>query len=139
LFVTLDAHVRLRRIGKMWLAPLDVVLDNRKAIVVQPDLLFISNEREWIVQDRVRGAPDLVIDVLSPAPRVGRAQDRVRWFAEYGVRECWLVHQDQRRVAVLDFANQRLAGRRLFGARDPIVSRVLPDFAENLEDILAGW
>lgn len=139
LFYTLRGHVRARRLGTMWLAPLDVVLDDRKALIVQPDLMFVSNEREWIVQDRVRGAPDLVIEVLSPNPRIGRTDERVGWFAEYGVRECWLVHQNLKQVAVIEFANLRIGGRRLFGARDPIASKVLPEFAENLEDILVGW
>lgn len=139
LFLALDAHVRARRLGKMWLAPLDVVLDDRKALIVQPDLMFVSNEREWIVRDRVRGAPDLVIEVLSPNPRIGRTDERVGWFAEYGVRECWLVHQNQKQVAVIEYADRRIGQRRLFGARDPIASTVLPEFAENLEDILVGF
>ena len=138
LFLALDAHVRARQLGKMWLAPLDVVLDDRKALIVQPDLMFVSNEREWIVRDRVRGAPDLVIEVLSPDPRIGRTDERVGWFAEYGVRECWLLYQNLKQVAVIEFANLRIGGRRLFGARDPIASKVLPEFAEKLEDILAG-
>ena len=138
LFLALEAHVRVRSLGRVWLAPLDVVLDDRKALIVQPDLFFISNEREWIVGDRVRGAPDLVIEVLSPKPRIGRVDERVGWFAEYGVRECWLIHQDQRSVAVLDLTDRRVGERRLYAARAPIGSSVLPEFKASLEDILDG-
>jgi Uma2 family endonuclease len=137
LFVALDTHVRQRQLGKVWLAPLDVVLDNHKALIVQPDLLFISNEREWIVRDRVRGAPDLVVEVLSPNPRIGRIEERVDWFAQYGVRECWLVHQDHRQVTVIELAAQHPGERRLYAARQPIQSIVLPEFAASLEEILA--
>lgn len=136
LFRALDAHVRARDLGEMWLAPLDVVLDDRKALIVQPDLFFISNERAWIVTDRVRGAPDLVIEVLSPEPRIGSTEERVQWFAEYGVRECWLVHQDQRTIAVIQFAGQRIAGRRLFARHEPITSAVFPAFDSVVDDIL---
>jgi Uma2 family endonuclease len=134
LFRSLDAHVRARRLGEIWLAPLDVVLDERKALILQPDLMFISNARSDIVKDRVRGAPDLVVEVMSPYPRIGRTQERVGWFGEYGVRERWLVHQDRREVTVIDLAT---GSRRVHEAREPIRSHVLTEFAETLDEILA--
>jgi Uma2 family endonuclease len=136
LFRALDAHVRREQLGEMWLAPLDVILDERRALVVQPDLLFISHNRSWIVSDRVRGAPDLVVEVLSPDARVGRIEDRVEWFARYDVRECWLIHQDQRVVTVIDYADQCIVARRLHRRMDPIRSRVLPTFWLSLRDII---
>ena len=136
LFLALDAHVRARGIGRVWLSPLDVVLDERNALIVQPDLMFISNEREWIVRDRVRGAPDLVIEVLSPNPRIGQTEERVAWFAKYGVRECWLLDQARREVTVLEFANRRITRRRVFTRAQPLVSTVVPEFAKALDDIL---
>ena len=138
LFLALDAHVRQRGLGNVWLSPLDVVLDARTALIVQPDLLFISNERAWIVQDRVRGAPDLVIEVLSPNPRIGTTDERIAWFAEYGVRECWLVQQARMEITVVEFANRRIRGQRVFGRSDSIGSSVLPDFCQALDRILAA-
>jgi len=137
----LNAHVEKHRLGRMWVAPLDVVLDHDRALIVQPDLFFISNERESIVSDRVRGAPDLVIEVLSPYPRIGRTDERVRWFMQYGVRECWLVHQDQGSVRVIQFAERRYAEPAIAGTRDylrkaRIESAVLPEFSLSLDDIL---
>ena len=82
MFRALDAHVRASQLGRMWLAPLDVVLDQEQALVVQPDLLFISRDRSFLVSDRVWGAPDLVIEVLSPDPRIGDLHERVSWLAE---------------------------------------------------------
>lgn len=136
LFRALDEHVRVRQLGKVWIAPLDVVLNARDALIVQPDLFFISSNRSAMVTDRIYGAPDLVIEVLSPNPRIGQTEERVRWFAEYGVRECWLLHQEEVSLAVLRFENERLAGRQLFTRRQPIASSVLPDFRASLTDIL---
>jgi Uma2 family endonuclease len=136
LFRALDAHVRANKLGKMWLAPLDVVLDARRHLIVQPDLFFVSTEREWIVADRIRGAPDLIIEVLSPEPRIGQTRERVRWFAENGVRECWLVHQDQRSNTVVQFQNGRESSRAVFERRQPICSAVLPEFTLTLDGIL---
>jgi Uma2 family endonuclease len=133
--LALVRHARDRQLGRVWVAPLDVVLDEPDALIVQPDVMFISNEREWIVQDRVRGAPDIVIEVLSPEPRIGSTEERVGWFAKYGVRECWLVHQTQIHVAVLEFRGRRLAERRLSQSWEPIQSNVLPEFTLSLEEI----
>ena len=138
LFRALDEHVRILQLGKMWIAPLDVVLNASQALIVQPDLFFISNSRSAaIVTDRIYGAPDLVIEVLSPNPRIGQTEERVRWFAENGVRECWLLHQREVSLAVLRFEHERLASRNLFTRRQPIVSSVLPSFSVSLDEILA--
>ena len=138
LSLALDRHVRDRQLGRVWIAPLDVVLSERRALIVQPDLMFISNEREWIVTDRVRGAPDLVVEVLSPNPRIGGTDERIRWFAEYNVRECWLLHQDRREMEVLEFANRQQSARRVLRSSEPMQSGVLPDFHETLDAMLEG-
>ena len=136
LFLALNAHVRRRGIGTVWLSPLDVVLNYEHALIVQPDLMFISKDNERIVQDRVRGAPDLIIEVLSPNARIGNVEERVVWFARFGVRECWLVHLDRRDATIITFANRQIATRVVFAPRRSIASTVLPDFTETLDDIL---
>ena len=129
-------HAEVRRLGEVWISPLDVILDAERALVVQPDLFFISNERREILTDRVRGAPDLVVEVLSPNPRIGKLGERIGWFQEYGVRECWLIHQFERRIEVLNFNGSNVIARASFDERAPIQSRVLPDFDRTLASIL---
>src|SRR5260221_11447736 len=51
LALALNAHVEERQLGRIWVAPLDVVLDHERALIVQPDLLFVSNEREHCIRD----------------------------------------------------------------------------------------
>src|SRR5215831_12434898 len=114
LFLALNAHVSERKLGQMWIAPLDVILDRARALIVQPDLFFVSNERAFIVRDRIDGPPDLVIEVLSPHPRIGETDERVDWFMRHAVRECWLVQQDQRSIIVIEFEDRRVASRRVF-------------------------
>lgn len=135
LFLALHAHVTTRGLGSVWLAPLDVVLDADRALVVQPDLFVILRNGRAIVTDKVRGAPDLVVEVLSPRPRIGDVAERVAWFREYGVRECWLVGQLDRRIQVIQFGVDD-GPRREFGPGDPIESAVLPDFRQTLGQIL---
>jgi Uma2 family endonuclease len=99
-------------------------------------LLFISNDRQHILTDRVRGAPDLVIEILSPKPRVGRLREHLEWFARYDVRECWLYHQLERRLEVLTFANGEITSRESFDDRTVIRSEVLPNFGRAVASIV---
>ena len=136
LSLALFEHVQRRRLGEVLMSPMDVIFDVDKALVVQPDLLFVSNERSHIVTDRIYGAPDLVVEVLSPNPRIGELRERLDWFAQYGVKECWLVHQLQRWVEVLNFDGGKVVARTSFHERAPVRSRVLPDFDRTLSSML---
>jgi Uma2 family endonuclease len=136
LAMALTSHVQERRLGQIWISPLDVILDAERALIIQPDLFFISNERSHILLDRVRGAPDLVVEVLSPHPRIGKLGERIGWFQEYGVKECWLIHQLEYRVEVLNFTGTNVIERASFNNRTPIRSRVLPEFDRTLGSML---
>lgn len=126
LAVLLKVFVTKNKLGTIWIAPLDVILDAPQALIVQPDLFFISERRKHIVTDHVWGAPDMVLEVLSPHPRIGDLDQRLRWFAQYGVRECWLVHQLSKEVEVLQLSGDRT--RRTFRGLQRIESTVLPGF-----------
>jgi Uma2 family endonuclease len=136
--VLLRVFVGQHRLGSVWIAPLDVILDPQRALIVQPDLFFISNKRRDIVTDRIWGAPDMVLEVMSPNPRIGNLQERVRWFCEYGVRECWLVHQLTREIEVLQLEPNGVQARQTFRGLERIDSSVLPFFGIAPE-VLTGW
>jgi Uma2 family endonuclease len=125
----LHAHARDRDLGEVLPAPMDVILDVEAALVVQPDILFVSQARAGIIGDRVQGAPDLVIEVLSPHPRIGQLHERVEWFARYGVRECWLVDLPKRAIVVLNFEGGATTSRSLVSGPNAIPSEVLPDLS----------
>jgi Uma2 family endonuclease len=122
------------------MSPIDVVLDREKNLVVQADLIVVLNDRRHIVADRVWGAPDLVVEVMSPRPRIGSLDERLSWFAQYGVRECWLVRSAIRQIEVISFADGRAADRRVFEPHESIASAVLPGLTETPESMLAiAW
>jgi Uma2 family endonuclease len=138
LTIALSAFTREQRLGEVLAAPMDVILDYDASLIVQPDLLFVSADRSEIVGDRIQGAPDLVVDVLSPHPRIGRLDERVGWFARYGVRECWLVDVARRRMVVLAFAGGVITVRNLIAPNSAIESGVLPGF-DRTPVQLFGW
>lgn len=126
IFRALAEHLDETGAGEAWLAPVDVVLDPEQDLVIQPDISVVLNDRADIVSDRIWGAPDLVVEVMSPRPRIGSVEERLEWFARYGVRECWLVHLEGSRVEVISFrAGAIVSVVVLRGERLP--SRVLPE------------
>lgn len=132
----LDAYVTARGLGEVLLAPTDVILDYDRALVVQPDLLFVSVERSTIVSDRVYGAPDLVVEVLSPHPRIGKLEERIGWFASYGVRECWLADLRERQYSILSFDTRGVINRQTCLAGEGAPSSVLPGLTLP---VFYGW
>jgi Uma2 family endonuclease len=138
LAILMRVFVRQYQLGTVCIAPQDVILDPAQALVMQPDLMFISNARQHIITDHIWGAPDLVVEVMSPHPRIGLLQDRIDAFAHYGVKECWLVHQLSREIEVLRFEENGNKARRTFRGFEKIESGVLPDFGISPE-LLDCW
>lgn len=138
MFLALQKHVEEHAFGRVWVSPIDVVLDRDQDLVVQPDAIVVSEARLGMVTDRVWGPPDLVIEVLSPRPRIGALNERIAWFAQYGVRECWLVNQDEYTIEVVTFSAGAVAERRVFQPYDSLQSRVLPEFSASPAVIFRG-
>lgn len=136
-YLALALHVRDRRLGTVFLSPLDIIFDYARALILQPDLVFISNARRQIVKHRVIGSPDMVLEVLSPHPRIGKLQERIEWFAHYGVREIWLLHQLDERFEILRVEGGSVAARNSFDYLTRIRSDVLPEFTVPVEEILS--
>jgi Uma2 family endonuclease len=120
----LRGHVREHKLGEVCRA--DVVLDREAELVVQPDLLFVSAERMGIVSDRVWGAPDLVIEILSPGTEHRDRTLKLAWYRRYGVKEYWLVAPRDRRVEIVDGTT---GTTQSFSGDDEIRSSVLPNLA----------
>jgi Uma2 family endonuclease len=130
----LDHHVREHDLGTVLVAPMDVVLDGEKDLVLQPDVMFISRERSSILRDLVRGAPDLVLEVTSPATARYDRDDKVGWYRDYGVRECWLLDTQRQVVTVFDLSS---AARGIeFRGAAVVRSAVLPLLAHTADELL---
>lgn len=98
--VPLRKHVKGNRLGEVLWAPVDVVLAEDS--VVQPDILFVSNERRDIFTEaNIQGAPDLVVEVLSPSTADRDRQLKLSLYARFGVREYWIVDPVAESVEVM--------------------------------------
>ncbi len=86
----LSIFVRAHRLGKVLIAPVDVLFSEHD--VVEPDVLYVSSTHGDRVRERyVAGAPDLVVEVLSPSNRGFDRIKKRRLYEAHGVSEYWIV------------------------------------------------
>ncbi|HJU05593.1 MAG TPA: Uma2 family endonuclease [Nitrospiraceae bacterium] len=121
----LDQYVRANNLGKVFVSPLDVVLDRARPLIVQPDLLFISMERLSIVGNRIEGAPDLVVEVFSPATATRDRTEKAMWYGQYYAREYWLVDPENRSLEVRRLSPKGYETLGLYGGGQILSSDVL--------------
>lgn len=130
----LQQHTRTRGLGQICVSPVDVVLDAPKALILQPDIVFVSRERMAIVRDQIWGAPDLVVEVLSPGTAAYDQRRKLQWFGEYGVRECWFVKPATRQIIVHALSGPHPA-KSVHGTAHKVRSSVLPDLDLSVADL----
>ena len=75
--------------GEAFVSPVDVDLADHS--IVQPDLVYVASARSSILTTRVEGAPDLVVEILSPTTARRDVGEKLRLYAEAGVLEYWIV------------------------------------------------
>lgn len=118
--------------GKALIAPFDVVLRaERPALVVQPDVLFVCREHiEIVTAANVQGAPDIVVEVLSPSNARLDTIRKLGLYAKYGVREVWFVPLEFDRVETMQLRPDGHYGKpQLFMPGEEVTSPLLPGFA----------
>ena len=101
------SYLQEHRIGRLFSAPFDVILS--KFDVVEPDLLYLSSERMTEIETSpwVRGAPNLVVEIGSPATRRRDVIVKRRLYDQFGVDEYWIVDPELDSIDVY----RRLEGR----------------------------
>ncbi len=127
--------VEQRKLGKAFPAPCDVVLSNTD--VVQPDLLFVSRDRAHVLLggDNVQGAPDLVVEILSPSTAARDKTVKRDLYARHGVIEYWIVDPNDQTVDVMALGEGGLETVAVYGKGQTLTSPTLSGFAVDLDEI----
>lgn len=123
----LTTHVQLAGLGRVYSAPLDVELT--PGDVVQPDVLVILNaNREKITPSRIIGAPDLVVEILSPGSIAQDYREKFDSYARAGVPEYWIANPSVRTIEVFVLENNWYRSLGVFEGLAKLPSRVVPEF-----------
>jgi Uma2 family endonuclease len=106
LYRFLANHIVANQLGKLFIAPTDLILAS--TTVVQPDLIFVGNDRLNIVTERaIEGSPTLVIEILSPTTHRTDRVTKAQLYAKYQVPQYWLMDPDQQTLEAYELVIDR--------------------------------
>ena len=133
----LMAFVKAKGLGRIYYSSTDVVLSDID--VVQPDLLFVSTARTHIITPaNIQGAPDLVVEILSPSTAERDKGYKRALYAQHGVKEYWVVGTDAGAITVLLLGDDGYEVVDTFGEVDTLISPTLAGFSLKVDEIFGS-
>lgn len=125
LVIALTIYAESRGIGEVFWAPYDVVLSSFN--VVEPDIIFVSAARKQIITEtNIKGAPDLVIEILSPSTRKYDESVKLKLYDAMGITEYWIVDPDRESVSIY---RRTSSGFALASAAGDLTTPLIPGFS----------
>jgi len=100
--------------------------------VVQPDICVVCNSRK-LDERGCLGAPDLIVEILSPGNNRKELIDKYLIYEEAGVKEYWIINPEKRVLVVY-----QLNGKGRYQAANDPVSAIFPDFNLNVNNLFSS-
>ncbi len=124
--------------GVILITPLDVYLDEGNTF--QPDLVFIHNDNLAIIKEaRIEGAPNLVVEILSPSTSTN---DKIRKKAQYerfGVQEYWIIDPVHRTVDQFILSSGKFILHATYGDELTLTSDLFPCIQLTMDELFASF
>ena len=134
LAILLREFVRAKKLGEVFIAPLDVIFD--AANTAQPDVMFIAKANAGIVQERgIFGAPDLVVEIVSPGSIRRDRYEKQALYARFGVKEYWILDHKNRALEVLTLDGAQYRVHSSAEETGAVASKVLRGLKVKLSDL----
>jgi len=132
----LDDYAIAHNAGEANIAPLDVELPGGH--ILEPDVIYVSKEREEVLTEkRIVGAPDLVVEVLSPSnARLDRQRKR-ELYAASNVIELWIIDPDAERLEIFRLGENPDRPAHIFERADTAESKLLPGLSFPVASLFA--
>ena len=131
----LNSYVKSRKGDcKVFPAPFDVKLSDHPLTIVQPDIMIVC-DKDKLDEKRCNGAPDFIIEIISPGNPSDDYIRKAYYYKNYGVREYWVVDPKRRMVTVNYFEGDLINVAYSFDAT--IKVNIFDDLLINFSDIAA--
>jgi len=122
---------------EIYYAPIDVILSQIN--VLQPDILMIHRSRLEIVKAHgIEGAPDLVVEILSPSSRKRDLVVKANIYARYGVPEYWIVDPEGKTLEQYELGGERFELRGVYSSGDRISPKHIPCAIFEVGELFRG-
>ena len=132
--LALALFVQTHALGRLYFAPFDVLFTDND--VVQPDLVFVSNERARIItEDNIQGAPSLLVEVHSPSTVDRDKVFKRSLYERHGVSEYWMVDPYAETVTVMVLGEDGYETAAVYGQDQTLVSTALAGFTIDLDEV----
>jgi Uma2 family endonuclease len=127
-------HVEPRSLGHILQAPCNVIFPGR--FVIQPDILFVEKERSGLIEEKhLRGAPDIIIEIVSQDTRENDLTIKRKIYSRFQVKEYWTVDLHCETVEVLVWSELGYATAGVYGKSNCLSSPALPGFKLSLRRV----
>ena len=105
-----------------------MLISRRPLRTRQPDLCFISHARIGIAKDQIEGAPDLVVEILSPGNTRRKVSEKLDDYARVGVPEVWVANPKSKTLDIQVLSEDKYRSVSVCSAGQRVPSKVLPGF-----------
>ena len=134
LHVLFRQHLAKSKAGRVFIPPFDVVLDSENT--VQPDLIFVAAANLEIIEKRaIFGAPDLLVELLSPSSIRRDRHRKKALYARFGVKEYWIGDPANNSMEIFVLRGGRYEQYCLVTEKGKLLSKVLPKLEIDLADV----
>jgi Uma2 family endonuclease len=131
LAAALNAYLKGKQC-RYFVAPTDVVFDDFN--VVQPDLLVVC-DRSKITENNIKGAPDLVVEILSPSTSRKDRREKKALYERFGVREYILVDPANEVIERYALTDGKYGSEEVFGWDETMALLLFPELVLNWWEI----
>lgn len=133
---TIYQHVKKTKQGVVYDAPVDIILANDT--VLQPDIVYVRRERAHLISKRgIEGAPDIVIEILSPSTQRVDRTTKMKLYAEFGVQEYWLVDPEVETFEVFTLQGEKYLLSAALSGQEIYESSYIEGLKVSLDELFA--